>query len=228
MGITPSDASLIESILRDYPHIRTVCELGSQNLYLTPSDKPPFASAWYEARGLKYTCIDLAGDNDALRLDLSSPLTFPGPVSRADLVTDFGTSEHVVTAGEIHHVAYHDGHINSIYPTRPPTRDEIITGYYDCWLSKYNLLEVHGIMLRVNAKTRRWPQDGFVYLTKAFYECLVVHCKSMEAFVIDEVSLLENTVDGWCICAAFKKTSTDPFMDFELFSSVLGPHILMS
>jgi hypothetical protein len=228
MGIVPSDALLIESVLKSNPHIRTVCELGSQNLYLEPSDKPPFASGWYEARGLEYTCIDLAGDNNAVRLDLSVPLAFPGPVAKAALVTDFGTSEHVVTTDGVHRVAFHDDHIHSIYPTKQPTRDQILTGYYNCWLNKYNLLEVNGIMISVTPKTGNWPAHGYVYLTTAFYECLVAQCRSLEAVAIDETPALGNTVDGWNVRAVLRKISGDPFMNFEVFAGALGPQIFMS
>jgi hypothetical protein len=90
MGITSFSIELIEKHKADS---KNVCELGAQNLY----DKDygfnfPYADTYYKANGIEYTCIDLNGENGALKIDLEKPQKFTGVY---DLVTDFGTSEHV-------------------------------------------------------------------------------------------------------------------------------------
>lgn len=90
MGVTGFSLELVSKYLGE---TKSVCELGAQNLY----DKDygmnfPYADTWYKARGIEYTCIDLNGENGALKIDLEKPQEFTGTY---DLVTDFGTSEHV-------------------------------------------------------------------------------------------------------------------------------------
>jgi hypothetical protein len=215
MGITSSDVKLIEMALSIEPDISTVIELGSQNLYINGSDsvKPPFASEYYRALGLKYTCIDLAGDNGAVKVDLSDnrPMVFTG----FDLVTDFGTSEHVVADIEMKSHAFHEGHINSMYPTRIPTEEEISLGYYRCWIKKHELTDLYGIMINVNPKTGNWPDHGYTYITKEFYE------KLAEMMDYDIIHLEENMAMGnpnainiECI---LRKRESAPFVTFEQF-----------
>lgn len=169
MGITASDIELIQLALRARPSIKTVCELGSQNLYREHDDriKPPFASEYYQEIGLTYACIDMAGDNDAMRADLSYPIM--PTKAKFDLVTDFGTSEHVVQCPVIQTVKFHDGHINSIYPSKPPTEAGIQNGFFECWKNKHRLLMTGGMMINVNPKTGNWPEHGYTYISKDFY-----------------------------------------------------------
>lgn len=90
MGVTGFSIQLIEKHKKG---ANNVCELGAQNLY----DKDygtnfPYADTYYKAKGMEYTCIDISGENGALVIDLEQPQKFTGVY---DLVTDFGTSEHV-------------------------------------------------------------------------------------------------------------------------------------
>ena len=64
MGYTKFTVDLIS---RHLEGVKSVIDLGSQNLYIENLEKPPFASGWYEERGIEYTCIDLAGDNNAIK-----------------------------------------------------------------------------------------------------------------------------------------------------------------
>lgn len=210
MGITKFDVELLEKVLKLNPDARTVCELGSQNLYLVPSDKPPFASEWYEARGLKYNCIDMAGDNSAYQVDLSQAISFD---PEFDIVTDFGTSEHVVQMDKITKVAFHDGHINSIYPDG--VKDALL-GYYNCWKNKHNLLANSGIMVNVNPKTGNWPGHGYHYITKKFYEELAYLC-GYHIIELDEHPAMGNTTDGWNVYCLLQKQDDADFISFDRF-----------
>lgn len=77
-------------------NINSICDLGSQNLYedLADHTNAPFASEfWKKVKpNAQYLSIDLNGENDSERWDLSKPL----PTGlKFDLVMDLGTSEHV-------------------------------------------------------------------------------------------------------------------------------------
>lgn len=218
MGITASDIQLIEKAIQVKPDIKNVCELGSQNLYLDNDPKPPFASGWYEGRGIKYHCIDMAGDNGAAKIDLSMPFPKDWPVAPPwfDLVTDFGTSEHVVRVPEYQSVAFHEGHINSVYPKEQPTENQIREGFYNCWVNKHDLLRYDGLMINVNPKTGNWPGHGYTYLTKVFYTKLA-ELMEYEIIYLEDHAAMGNTVSGWNVCCILRKKFDRPFMSFEEF-----------
>ncbi len=93
MGITSFSVELLDKII-DLHKPKNVCELGAQNLYNQPKLPAPYAHEYYEGKGIEYTCIDLSEENNCLVLDLSKPI----PVNlhnKFDLVTNFGTGEHV-------------------------------------------------------------------------------------------------------------------------------------
>lgn len=218
MGITKFDVDLLSEVLRENPNITSVIELGSQNLYLNGEDKPPFASEWYINKGLKYSCIDLAGDNNAIQKDLSKELNLewqPGWKLKFDLVTDFGTSEHVVQMKSTTKVGFHDGYINSIYPDGV---ENIDLGFYNCWLNKHNLLIEDGFMVNVNPKTGHWPGHGYNYYTEDFYKEL---CKvsGYEIVKLFEHAAMGNTIDGVNIVCVLRKISS-VFPSFKEFQKL--------
>ncbi len=218
MGVTSSDIQLIEMALSTKPSIKTVVELGSQNLYLpdTSSEKPPFASGWYEAKGLEYKCIDLTGDNGAIKVDLSEVLNMLHHHNAFDLVTDFGTAEHVVSGVDRHSVAFHGGHINSTYPMREPTPEEIRLGFYNCWVNKHNLLKVGGLMINVNPMRGHWPKHGYTYLTMAFYTKLA-ELVGYRIIWLNENPAMGNFKTGMNIECILEKIDGKEFISFEEF-----------
>lgn len=215
MGICASDIQLIEKALQLKPGIATVCELGSQNLYLDNDPKPPFANTWYENRGIQYRCIDMAGDNNAINLDLSIKRDVVWG-DRFDLVTDFGTSEHVVRVPEYQSVAFHEGHINSVYPKEQPAEQQISEGFYNCWANKHDLLRYDGIMINVNPKTGNWPGHGYTYLTKNFYLKLA-ELMEHEIVHLEDHAAMGNAASGWNVCCILRKKVDRPFISFEEF-----------
>jgi hypothetical protein len=66
----------------------SMIELGNK----THGKYGPSYKEMFESQGIKHTSIDLNGRNDSLQLDLSMPIYVAEP---ADIVTNFGTSEHV-------------------------------------------------------------------------------------------------------------------------------------
>lgn len=209
MGYTTFTKKLVHSIL-DENRIKNILDLGSQNDYEIGVDKPPFISEWYRSLGIDYECIDLAGDNGAWKIDLSYPFenTTRGEwhgkyiYCGYDLVVDAGTSEHIVQMDGYHTTAFHDGHIHSIYPIDVKDAE---AGYYNCWLNKFNLCRVGGIIISENPKHENWPLHGFHYLDQNFYTRL---CKMADLEIIElgENPASGNNVDGWNIHAVLRRT----------------------
>src|SRR5436190_16986560 len=104
MGVTSTSLKLIEKAFQITP-IKDVMELGSQNLYDKeyPVGVQPYASEFYESKGIKYSCIDLNAENNALQIDLEKKVRIE---QQFDLVTDFGTGEHVRDAYNIFKVLH--------------------------------------------------------------------------------------------------------------------------
>lgn len=142
MGVTSFDIPLIEKYLPEQRGL--VIELGAQNNYTNPLPAP-YMREWYKARDLQYVSIDITGENGSYPFDLSKPLPTE-KLGLADLVTDFGTSEHVGTTLE---------------------------DYYQCWLNKWNLCRVGGYIISENPMTGNWPGHGKNYLGQEFYAHLI-------------------------------------------------------
>lgn len=191
MGVTSIDIEKLEIILNNYP-IKSVIELGAQNNYSQPQLPAPYMSEWYEAKGIRYKCIDLSKENNCLVADLSKPI-FIG--EKYDLVTDFGTSEHIGANGK------HD-----------------IEAIYNCWKTKHDLLGRTGIMVNENPKTGNWPGHGFNYYTGAFYEKLCALC-SYTIIELTEIPAMGNTTDGWNIYCSLQKVNDEPFITLEEFKN---------
>jgi hypothetical protein len=198
MGLTNFSTQLLERHIDAVPvskiwQRKTVTELGSQNLYHSDYPSAPYAKMWYEERGFLYECIDLNGENNALRYDLSQP--FAPPDDKRGLITDFGTSEHV---GNGKHEP---------------------KAFYNCWLNKHNLCAVGGLIVSENPKTGNWPKHGFNYYTEEFYHGLA-KANGYEILEIGEHPAMWNTTDGWNIYCVLKKTSDQPFMKFTEFKKL--------
>jgi len=97
---------LSDAFLRDTAAQRQLAVLCGINPDLLPKlptsgaairpGSEPHARAFYEALGYEYACIDIDGSDDAIQLDLNYdevPAQYRGCF---DLVTNFGTTEHVM------------------------------------------------------------------------------------------------------------------------------------
>ena len=90
MGYTSKSIGIVQQYLRE---IKSVCDLGAQNNYSGAANPAPYISEWYKEKGITdYIAIDLNGENDSKKWDLSEPVKTS---KQYDLVADFGTSEHV-------------------------------------------------------------------------------------------------------------------------------------
>lgn len=210
MGYTKFTKELVLSAIKETP-VKSVLDLGSCNDYDIGGDKPPFISEWYKSMGIQYTSIDLAGDNGAKKEDLSKRIVTP---ERWDLVVDAGTSEHVVVMKGYESVSFHEGHINSIYPREV---ENIEQGYYNCWLNKFNLCRMGGVIVSENPKTGHWKDHGYTYLNRSFYELLSIMA-DVEVIQSGYHGAMENWETGVNVFSILKKMG-NRFPAFEQFQT---------
>lgn len=60
--------------------------------YLNPTmDAPVMAKPYFQELGFEHTSIDMNGEGESLRINMSEPAS----LGKFDVITDFGTSEHV-------------------------------------------------------------------------------------------------------------------------------------
>lgn len=114
----------------------TMLELGAQNIY-DNDNYGKVAKEVFEKLGVKHTSIDIKKHQGAIEADLREPLTFTK--SKFEVVTDFGTTEHV------------DGSL------------------YEAFNNIHNLCKKGGLMIHENPKTGNWPGHGYHYMTQDFY-----------------------------------------------------------
>lgn len=210
MGYNQEDK---EIVLRHIEGVKSVLDMGSANDYTYGVEYPPFISEWYKSIGIyNYACIDLAGDNNALKYDVSHPVDIG---EKFDMLVNAGFSEHVVQMDGYVTVAFHDGHINSIYPKEVT---DARLGFYYCWKNMFSFVINGGIMIHVNPKSGYWEGHGYTYLTREFY---VEICKisDLEYLELYEHGACGNWETGINIVCVLKKTG-NTFPSFEEFSKL--------
>lgn len=194
MGCVPKSLELLKS----YVHLvggfsgRKMLELGNQQMYCHP-DIPEASAAklYFQSQGVDHTSIDLNGLLGALPLDLSKPIDKPEWNEAFDIVTDFGTSEHV---------------------------GNTIEALYNCRRSCHTFCRPGGLLVFMNPKTGNWPGHGYHYFTQEHYRRLVDEA-GYTVLEISEHPTLGNTADGWQIHAALLR-GRSPFPDFASFLKV--------
>lgn len=96
MGITPTSLNFaldaIERAGLKLNRLRMV-ELGNQHFYWTDEITYKVAKDYFESLGVMHASIDINGEDGALPLDLSKEILFQR--EWFDVLTNFGTSEHV-------------------------------------------------------------------------------------------------------------------------------------
>lgn len=209
MGYTEKEKKLVERYLRLGD---SVLDMGSQNDYTSGKEKPPFISDWYKSKNIDdYTSIDLAGDNNSLRVDVSCPVDLG---RQFNLVIDCGFGEHVVSAEEYEIVSFLEGHIHSVYPKKIKS---IESGYYNMWLNKFNFCKLGGHIISINPKTGNWPLHCYSYVSYKTYWQLS-RASGLSVVEMGEQAASGNNVDGWEVFCVMKKIH-NIFPSFEGFTS---------
>jgi hypothetical protein len=193
MGYTSFTKEKIQAMLDMYD-VKSIIDLGAQNDYGQPSLPAPYISEWYKEKKIKYESIDLSGENNCLKFDLSIPIIFYWEMElhKYKLVVDAGTSEHIGRDGKFCWEAI-----------------------YNCWKNKFDLLEIGGIMYSENPKYGNWPGHGFNYYTFQFYLDLS-KISGLSIIGFGEHAAMGNVTDGWNIWCTMIKMDED-FPSLEQF-----------
>lgn len=193
MGYTDFSVKTISNVI-SVMRPQSVLDYGAQNMYNQPVIPAPYAKDWYENQGIKYTAIDISGENGALPIDLSFPIK--EDLGQFDLVVDCGTTEHCGINGK------HD-----------------ISAFYNAVKNKHDLLKQGGVMINENPKTGNWPGHGFNYFSQEFYKKLA-ELNSYEILELGEVAAMGNVTDGWNVYCVFQKVNNDPFISLDQFKTL--------
>jgi hypothetical protein len=193
MGINDKNFETLEWIFKHYP-VKTVLELGAQTFYhnYQTAKYGDYADQYYKVKGVEsYSCIDLNGENNCLNLDLSVTQLLP----MVDMVTDFGTSEHIAGYDlEDEDKTGFDGN-----NTWKHSSNHIagLEAFYNCWTTKYNASKM--LIVSSNPATGHWKGHGHFYYTKRFYEALC-DLTGMRPVVLEEHFAMGNYIDGKEVC----------------------------
>jgi hypothetical protein len=170
MGLTQHSFDLFDKYANDGD---SILELGAQNLYFGDMYDEP-AKFYFEKLGFKHTSIDMNGLHGSLKYDLSDPIFHS--LGDFDIVTDFGTSEHVsdLYICWCHKVVNckQDGLIISENPEKGSWPDHI---------------------------------DCYHWITEDFYRKLE-QISSLEILELGRHAAMGNTKDGWNVYCVMKKT----------------------
>jgi len=99
MGIAREDFEFLkenisQEIGKDYKHIKML-ELGNQHLHKDIEPKYETSKQYFEAIGVSHVSIDINGKDGAIPINLNELIEDNNFVNQFDIVTNFGTTEHV-------------------------------------------------------------------------------------------------------------------------------------
>lgn len=189
MGIGDKNLELLEFVFDNYD-IKTVIELGAQNFYNNYKNIKygEFADKYYNLKGVThYENIDICGDNNSLVFDLTKPVLLHRTY---DMVTDFGTCEHISTTCDIEKL-------------------------YICWTTKYNASKL--LIVSSNPSTGHWPKHGGYFFTTDFYKKLS-ELTNTKIVKLDYHFSMGNYVDGREVGCILEKTPNSKWISIDDFS----------
>lgn len=175
MGYTEFTKSKVQPLMRKG---MSVVELGSQQDHTMP--RKPYMNKWFDIWEASYACIDLNGENDAMKLNLGELQLLDRSYN---LVTNIGTFEHV--AGP-------DGKFSW-------------DASYRCWLNMFAAAYLGGVIYSESPQTGSWPGHGVAYLTTEFIYQI---CENADLEILD-IGLhpaCHNTKNGWNVWCTLSKT----------------------
>lgn len=114
-------------------------ELGDQDLLSDETHPPTKFRYEFQNKFRSWRTLDLHGDGVEI-FDLS---IISGQKNCADVLTNYGTSEHV----------------------------ELEVGQYNCWVNIHNFLKIGGIALHVLPLPGEWPNHCRYYYDLNFFKC---------------------------------------------------------
>lgn len=125
MGLRARYIGYIDSYVnKEFGDIKGLSMLELGNQVFRKSDRDKFKKTgkeYFESIGVKHTSIDLNGKNGALKLDLSKPIHEEGFINNFNIITNFGTTEHI----------------------------EPLENQYECFKNIHNFMSIGGISIHL-------------------------------------------------------------------------------
>jgi len=91
MGVTTQSLNFIQKWIK--PEYKSICEFGDQQfMSCFPYDELSYTKIYWKNKGWEYLSIDLNGHGNSLMIDLNKDVIIG---KEFDVVSDFGTSEHI-------------------------------------------------------------------------------------------------------------------------------------
>ncbi len=192
MGIRyPQITGLLEKAVRDEVSQSfaglTMIELGEQNM--TGDTHISLAKDYFLAKGFLHTSFDIKSTGSAVEVDLSKPVNSN---VKADVVTNFGTTEHICQGDNPQYYAYRNVH---------------------------NFTKKGGLMFHFVPKSGSWPNHCDYWYKLNFFEALfnLLDYRAVKVeYASDSIPFYKAPKD-MCIAVAVKQSDND-FLTQEAFS----------
>jgi len=98
MGIRQFEIDLLTNVLKQqnlsFNNIKMM-QLGDQKVRNDPSNEIISGKVFFEKKGVEVVSIDINGERGSLPIDLSRKIKWPQYKGYFDVITNFGTSEHI-------------------------------------------------------------------------------------------------------------------------------------
>lgn len=170
----------------------SMLELGCQNMYAETKNYGEIAKLYFERLGIKHTSIDISGEQMSLKLDLRDDLRDDlSKFGKFDIVTDFGTIEHVEgflyqPFKNIHDACALNGYMVHELPKIGSWLNHCCCYYYFDYFILKQIADVLGYRM---IEGGQYPAHG-------------------------------NEVDGWLVYAIYKKVEDVEFCTLEKFNQI--------
>jgi hypothetical protein len=173
-----------------------ICELGDQRMKWHPDG---IAKTFFINNGaIEHVSIDINGRNGAINLDLSKDLLLMHPEWKEyfDLVTNYGTAEHVSN------------------------------GIYECFKNIHDVCKVNGIIINDGPPDCCCPWHSPYHYRPYFFPELAKRCgyKTLlfDARVVEGRRGCKENKDRTLVIAVFQKINNNKFISKEEFDSIQG------
>jgi hypothetical protein len=171
-------------LLEQVPHIESMLELGNKRagdfVY----------KGYFEGRGIRHVSVDLNGKDGSLALDLQEPLY----LGQFDVVTNFGTSEHVELQEpvwrNIHEAGRWHIHVIPHHGDWPGHGKWYVTKESIAYLAGLNGYKIH-LLDRYNREVTYMGRKRLDQLVRAVFEKV-----RDRPFVWDEFAVIEQGIPG--------------------------------
>lgn len=172
---------------------KRICEMGNQRIcdYAAPviGTTHKLARHWMLDEGVEeYVSIDTNGQDGALEIDLGKPVPF-ALRGRFDIVTNIGTSEHVVGPP-------------------PHTRNSILKAQTECFKNAFRLCRDGGLMINHVPPVHSWREHSCVHYKFGLANALSRSFRSV-VMLNELVRLTTINAAGYLLIFVLRKVASD-------------------